>query len=264
MEWCKFCFIEMLKKSKRSHFSPKQLFVSRGNEKYGTYIPLSNKPIIEIAKLVLGEIEDTAKTCPICNERYSSSDNQCYKCYRTGKHFNKNNEEKEDDANQNLKCACGNIFEDGFMLCLCDFEFNNDKEERVFQKLIKNCKETNEKINVNLANTKCDDGHFVRSRAEYIIDNWLFKNRIFHTYEKLIYIEETDSTIYPDFYLDDFDIYIEYWGMDSYDYQKSREIKEQYYNKNNINYISIEKNEVDKNIEVTLKRKINQAKQKRN
>jgi hypothetical protein len=42
------------------------------------------------------------------------------------------------------------------------------------------------------------DGHYVRSRAELLIDNWLYHAGIIHAYEKRLPIEED---IYSDFYL---------------------------------------------------------------
>ncbi len=56
---------------------------------------------------------------------------------------------------------------------------------------------------------RATDGHYVRSKAELIIDNWLYQNKILHEYEKLLPIEEK---VFSDFYLSESDIYIEYWG----------------------------------------------------
>lgn len=55
------------------------------------------------------------------------------------------------------------------------------------------------------------DGHFVRSRAEMLIDNWLYENRVIHAFEKRVPIEED---ILSDFYLPEGKVYIEYWGME--------------------------------------------------
>ena len=56
------------------------------------------------------------------------------------------------------------------------------------------------------------DGHFVRSRAEMLIDNWLYTAEIVHAYERRLPIEEE---VYCDFYLPAGKVYIEFWGMES-------------------------------------------------
>lgn len=56
------------------------------------------------------------------------------------------------------------------------------------------------------------DGHFVRSRAEMLIDNWLYTAEIVHAYERRLPIEEE---VYCDFYLPAGKVYIEYWGLEN-------------------------------------------------
>ncbi|SDK47227.1 glycerol kinase [Sediminibacillus albus] len=55
------------------------------------------------------------------------------------------------------------------------------------------------------------DGHYVRSRAEMLIDNWLYMSEIAHAYERKLPIEED---VYTDFYLPVGKVYIEYWGLE--------------------------------------------------
>jgi hypothetical protein len=55
------------------------------------------------------------------------------------------------------------------------------------------------------------DGHLVRSRAEMLIDNWLYMQQIAHAYERKLPVEED---VYCDFYLPAGKVYIEYWGME--------------------------------------------------
>jgi len=61
------------------------------------------------------------------------------------------------------------------------------------------------------AKYRAADGHYVRSRAELSIDNWLYMQGIVHAYERKIPIEEN---AYCDFYLPQSKVYIEYWGME--------------------------------------------------
>lgn len=72
---------------------------------------------------------------------------------------------------------------------------------------------------------KCDDGHSVRSKSEYIIDNWLSQHRIYHEYERLINIPEMlipDFTIYD---RKDSPVYIEHWGLLSDSAYQNRRMK---------------------------------------
>lgn len=61
------------------------------------------------------------------------------------------------------------------------------------------------------AKYRAADGHYVRSRAELSIDNWLYMQGIVHAYERKLPIEED---AYCDFYLPEKKVFIEYWGME--------------------------------------------------
>ncbi|CAG35382.1 hypothetical protein [Desulfotalea psychrophila] len=54
---------------------------------------------------------------------------------------------------------------------------------------------------------RATDGHFVRSKAEMLIDNWLYMAEIVHSYERKLPIEED---VYSDFYIPTGKVYIEY------------------------------------------------------
>lgn len=62
------------------------------------------------------------------------------------------------------------------------------------------------------AKHRTKDGHFVRSRAEVIIDDTLYDYGLVHAYEKKVPIEEE---LYTDFYLPNGKVYIEYWGLEN-------------------------------------------------
>lgn len=55
------------------------------------------------------------------------------------------------------------------------------------------------------------DGHWVRSRAEVIIDNALYDYKLAHAYERKLPIEED---LYSDFFIPTENVYIEFWGME--------------------------------------------------
>ena len=85
---------------------------------------------------------------------------------------------------------------------------------------------------------KCVDGHIVRSKAELIIDNYLYNHSIKHEYEKKIKVH--GNSILYDWYLPDYDVYIEYWGFFGKDYMKRKEEKIRLYRKGKLTLISIE------------------------
>jgi hypothetical protein len=53
---------------------------------------------------------------------------------------------------------------------------------------------------------RAQDGHYVRSKAEIIIDNWLYVSKIVHAYERKVPIEEE---LCCDFYIPTGQVYIE-------------------------------------------------------
>ena len=72
---------------------------------------------------------------------------------------------------------------------------------------------------------ECSNGHKVRSRAEALIANFFFENRIRYVYEKPIYYMDENGekkTLSPDFYLPDFKTYIEYNEIKSLEYIKRK------------------------------------------
>lgn len=63
------------------------------------------------------------------------------------------------------------------------------------------------------ATIHCNDGHYVRSQNERIIDDTLYRERVFHEYEKR-YKAIDGNTYYPDFYLPDYRLFIEFFGVE--------------------------------------------------
>ena len=79
------------------------------------------------------------------------------------------------------------------------------------------------------ANIRTEDGHKVRSRAEQLIDNWLYHKGIVHAYERKVPIEEE---VYSDFFIPiGRKVWIEFWGLNELKYQKRREVKKSFYKK---------------------------------
>jgi len=102
---------------------------------------------------------------------------------------------------------------------------------------------------------RCDDGHYVKSLSEVLIDNWLYGHNIPHAYEPLVPIKET---IWCDFYIKPISLYIEFWGRNDAAYLKKKGIKLALYKANNLNVLNLESNHV-LNLDDILTNKLRQA-----
>lgn len=118
------------------------------------------------------------------------------------------------------------------------------KENILENKILKNAiepkedKEETDFRNKFEAKYRTKDGHYVRSRAEVIISDWLFSECIAHAYERRVPIIED---MYCDFYIPKCKIYIEFWGYENDEKYLSRKIKKQeLYKKYNLNLIEID------------------------
>jgi hypothetical protein len=75
---------------------------------------------------------------------------------------------------------------------------------------------------------KTRDGHYVRSRGEALVDNFLYSVKIAHAYEQEVILEQ-NVTMVPDFIArtPSGNVYIEFWGMEGkqgYDTRKAEKI----------------------------------------
>lgn len=87
------------------------------------------------------------------------------------------------------------------------------------------------------AKHRATDGHFVRSKAEMLIDNWLYMAEIVHAYERRLPIEEE---VYCDFYIPTGKIYIEFWGLENDPkYAERKRVKKEIYEKYNFKLIEL-------------------------
>ena len=64
----------------------------------------------------------------------------------------------------------------------------------------------------------------MQSRGERRIGDWLARKGIAYSYDER-YMIARDTRIRPDFYLPEFDLYIEYWGMDTPEYVRNMQMK---------------------------------------
>ncbi len=92
------------------------------------------------------------------------------------------------------------------------------------------------------AKHRATDGHFTRSKAEMLIDNWLYMFEVVHAYERKLPIEED---VYSDFYIPTGKVYIEYWGYENDSkYLHRKRIKQGIYKKYGFNLIELEDKDV--------------------
>ena len=82
------------------------------------------------------------------------------------------------------------------------------------------------------------DGTFVQSDGERRIAEWLAEHRIAYRYDERFRILD-GYAIRPDFYLPEYDLYIEYWGMDTADYKIGMLKKQQLYQQQGKKVISL-------------------------
>ena len=82
------------------------------------------------------------------------------------------------------------------------------------------------------------DGTLVQSEGERRIAEWLAAHNIAYRYDERFRILE-GYAIRPDFYLPEYDLYIEYWGMDTTDYKIGMLKKQKLYQQEGKRLISL-------------------------
>ncbi len=88
-----------------------------------------------------------------------------------------------------------------------------------------------------------------KSKGEELIGKFLSEKKLSFTYERPLLINKSGQlTIwYPDFYLNDFNIAIEYFGMatEHSGYERSMKFKQAIYHQNKIDFIGVYKRNLD-------------------
>lgn len=85
---------------------------------------------------------------------------------------------------------------------------------------------------------RANDGTLVQSRGERRIAEWLAARGIVYRYDERFRIID-GYAIRPDFYLPEYDLYIEYWGMDTTDYKIGMLKKQKLYQSTGKKLVSI-------------------------
>ncbi|MBL0335177.1 MAG: glycerol kinase [Chitinophagaceae bacterium] len=105
---------------------------------------------------------------------------------------------------------------------------------------------------------RTQDGHFVRSKSEVIIDNWLYISGLVHSYEKKLPIDED---LISDFYIPSGNgrpqaVYIEFWGLENdQNYQERMKKKIELYKKYDLPLIELKDKDIE-NTDDVLPRKL--------
>ncbi|KAI9002499.1 hypothetical protein DFJ74DRAFT_695844 [Hyaloraphidium curvatum] len=104
------------------------------------------------------------------------------------------------------------------------------------------------------------DGHHVRSKGEVLVDNALRTLGILHDYEPARKVNNVGgglASIRPDWHLPGYDVYIEYWGMDTPEYVDRKNWKKTLYGLNELNVIHLtEEDTMSSGLEEKLSKKL--------
>jgi very-short-patch-repair endonuclease len=128
----------------------------------------------------------------------------------------------------------------------CKEEFEKEVKETILEEKKSTEKSETEAFKFDRktfdATLRTQSGHFVRSRAEVIVADWLYNNDIMFAYEKRLPIVEE---LYSDFFIKKGKVYIEVWGLESTKYLERKAKKIEMYKQNGYTLIGLE----DKDIE---------------
>ena len=145
------------------------------------------------------------------------------------------------------KCEDCGIWKEGNKPLCHECWLKKDKEEKKRSQDYKITEEEEQEKDFRTkfpATILTEDGHKVRSKAEQIIDNWLYHKGIVHAYERRVPIEEE---VYCDFFIPlGQKVWIEFWGLDEEKYNKRRMIKIQFYQKYKKNLIELNDKDIER------------------
>ena len=152
-------------------------------------------------------------------------------------------ETKVEDTVPTLKCIICGQDSNGYHFCRSCYAKYKDRAVDI---RITHCVETEILDEYGTLQYKCDDGRRVRSRAEAMISNFFFKEKVRAVYEETIYYTENDEqkTLHPDFYLPDYDLYIEYNELTNKPYLKQKEYAKKIYDKLGKNVLILDDNDL--------------------
>lgn len=157
------------------------------------------------------------------------------------------------DTSSDLTCIICGEPSNGKHFCIGCYRKYKD---RAIDIRIINCHDTQIIDEYGNQTKKAKDGRRVRSLSEKIIIDYFFDNFIRVVYEKSVpYINEKgeDTTLHPDFYLPDYDLYIEFNGLNNKSYLKKKGYANKIYQEKGLKVEILESKDID-DIEETLSR----------
>ena len=214
--------------------------------------------------------------CPICGEPtsiYMGNTRKDRLCRKHAKELKDGliilceNCGKWHKANETCKCKqIKEIPEDHKISCIICGQPSNGKhfcyncwkkyKDKSIDIRITNCDTTQILDEYGTKRKKAKDGRFVRSLSEKIIIDYFFDNFIRVVYEKAIpYINEKgeEKELHPDFYLTDYDLYIEFNGLTDKAYLKKKEYANTIYKQKGLKLEILENDDTD-DIEKTMQK----------
>ena len=163
------------------------------------------------------------------------------------------NELPKEETKSELICLTCDNPSNGKHFC---YDCYKKYKDRAIDIRISNCRDVQIIDEYGNKTKKTKDGRSVRSLSEKIIIDFFFDNYIRVVYEKTIpFVNEKgeDATLHPDFYLPDYDLYIEFNGLTNKNYLKKKNYAQKIYEEKGYNVIVLESNDID-DIEGTLPR----------
>lgn len=131
-------------------------------------------------------------------------------------------EAKEATSSSDLTCLLCGEPSNGKHFCLACYHKYKDRSIDI---RISHCNEVEILDGYGNQQYTCRDGRKVRSKSEKLISDFLFEYKIRAIYEKTVFYYTEDGEcieLHPDFYLPDYDIYIEHNGLNSKSYKASK------------------------------------------
>ena len=97
-------------------------------------------------------------------------------------------------------------------------------------------------------------GVWVRSRGEYMIDNWFSSRGIVTYYERSVYLDA--QRVVPDWFLPRIDLFVEFLGLKGQpDYDRRWAAKERLYRKHELRFVALDETDLT-DLDVAIPRKI--------
>ncbi len=165
----------------------------------------------------------------------------------------KENTEKEQpkESTSDLTCIICGEPSNGKHFCLnCYKEFKDHSVDI----RITNCRDTEIIDRYGNKKVKTKDGRFVRSLSEKIILDYFFDHFTRVVYEKTVsYVNEKgeNAELHPDFYLTDYDLYLEFNGLTNKTYLKKKDYVNKIYASKGFKVVILDSNDIN-DIESTL------------